>query len=122
MSTKDVHAKCAVCGGLVHIGHDGEMALPRLRMSGILDACGIATKASEPVPVHSCCRRRSSPYNRRSEGVRRVEDREDRQRAEQSRAMNYGLQGKMYDLRDATPRPRRQLLREWCASSLRIFG
>lgn len=108
MSTKDVHAKCVVCGGLVHIGHDGEMAV-RAQSPALEDHA----YPREEVAIHSCCRRLSSPYNRRHGGIRRADDRFNAELERQGREKRYELDGRMMDLRNATPRRRRQLLREW---------
>ena len=109
MSAKEVHAKCVVCGGLVHIGHDGEMAMPRLRMSGMLDVLdpGGAKQRSE-VAIHNDCRV-TQAYNRRGERLgRRKEDVEPHVIFSARRARD-----RMNELRSGTPRERRRLMREW---------
>ena len=92
MSEKSVHAPCVVCGELVHIGFDGEMAER---------PATTANERKEQVATHASCRGKKWWLDRRShpEAGRRVPDQERYTR------MGY--------LEDATPRARRRLLREW---------
>jgi len=107
MSAKQ-HEKCAVCGGLVHIGHDGEMA--RVAASQFIDS-GKPIETMADFAVHSACRDATGAYqfNRRRGNQRDWGRRlHDRQRQEGA--------ARMGELRRATPRKRRRLLREWFGS------